>query len=95
MSIAKKSYGTFRCLHQRQKLNFMKHFLTISTCPLFPKPYYCSFRQSNTSPCPCKHKNWNNGKKKGTAQKNVTLPDDYRLYINRECISFKKIYHKR
>ncbi len=57
--------------------------------------YCCPFRQSKTSVCPCNHKNWNNGKKNKSCTKYVTLPDDYRLSIDRECISFKKIYALR
>ena len=57
--------------------------------------YCCPFRQSKTSVCPCNHKNWNNGKKNRGCTKYVTLPDDYRLSIDRECISFKKIYALR
>ena len=57
--------------------------------------YCCPFRQSKSSVCPCNHKNWNNGKKNRGCTKYVTLPDDYRLSIDRECISFKKIYALR
>lgn len=38
---------------------------------------------------------WNNGKKNKGYTKYVTLPDDYRLSIDRDCISFKKIYSLR
>lgn len=44
---------------------------------------------------PCNHKNWNNGKKTRGCTKYVTLLDDYRLSIDRECVSFKKIYALR
>lgn len=37
----------------------------------------------------------NNGKKHRGCTKYITLPDDYRLSIDRECISFKKIYSLR
>ena len=57
--------------------------------------YCCPFRQSKSSVCPCNHKNWNNGKKNRGCTKYVTLPDDYRLSIDRECIFFKKIYALR
>ena len=57
--------------------------------------YCCPFRQSKTSACPCNHKNWNNGKKNKGCTKYITIPDDYRLSIDRECISFKKIYALR
>lgn len=57
--------------------------------------YCCPFKQSETSVCPCNHTNWNNGKKNKGCTKYVTLPDDYRLSIDRDCISFKKIYSLR
>ena len=57
--------------------------------------YCCPFRRSKTSFCPCNHKCWNNGKKNRGCTKYVTLPDDYRLSIDRECVSFKKIYALR
>ncbi len=57
--------------------------------------YCCPFRQSKTFVCPCNHKNRNNGKKNRGCTKYVTLPDDYRLSIDRDCISFKKIYALR
>ena len=57
--------------------------------------YCCPFRQSKTSACPCNHKNWNNGKKNKGCTKYITVHDDYRLSIDRDCISFKKIYALR
>lgn len=54
--------------------------------------YCCPFRNSKSGCCPCNHKNWNNGKKHRGCTKYITVPDDYRLSIDRECISFKKIY---
>lgn len=57
--------------------------------------YCCPFKQSKTSSCPCNHKCWNNGKKNRGCVKYITLPDDYRLSIDRECVSFKKIYALR
>lgn len=57
--------------------------------------YSCPFKLSRTQECPCNHKNWNNGKKCRGCTKYITLPDDYRLSIDRECISFKKIYALR
>lgn len=53
--------------------------------------YCCPFRNSKSGCCPCNHKNWNNGKKHRGCTKYITVPDDYRLSIDRECISFKKI----
>ena len=57
--------------------------------------YCCPFRNSKSGCCPCNHKNWNNGKKHRGCTKYITVPDDYRLSIDRECISFKKIYSLR
>ena len=57
--------------------------------------YCCPFRNSKSGCCPCNHKNWNNGKKNKGCTKYITLPDDYRLSIDRDCISFKKIYSLR
>ena len=57
--------------------------------------YCCPFRQSKTSVCPCNHKNWNNGKKNQGCTKYKTIPTDYRLSIDRECLSFKRIYALR
>lgn len=57
--------------------------------------YCCPFKLSRKQGCPCNHKNWNNGKKCKGCTKYITLPDDYRLSIDRECISFKKIYALR
>lgn len=55
----------------------------------------CPFRNSKSGCCPCNHKNWNNGKKNKGYTKYITLHDDYRLSIDRDCISFKKIYSLR
>ncbi len=57
--------------------------------------FCCPFRQSKTSVCPCNHKNWNNGKKNRGCTKYKTVPDDYRLSIDRECLRFKRIYALR
>lgn len=57
--------------------------------------YCCPFKRSTCSACPCNHRNWNNGKKNRGCVKYITLPDDYRLSIDRDCFSFKKIYALR
>ena len=57
--------------------------------------YCCPFRQSKSGCCPCNHKNWNNAKKNRGCYKYITVPDDYRLSIDRDCLSFKKIYALR
>ena len=57
--------------------------------------FCCPFRQSKSSSCPCNHKNWNNGKKNRGCTKYVTIPDDYRLSIDRDCLSFRRTYALR
>lgn len=57
--------------------------------------YCCPFKRSKSGSCPCDHPKWNNGKKCRGCTKYVTLPDDYRLSIDRECVTFKKIYAMR
>lgn len=57
--------------------------------------FCCPFRQSKTGCCPCGHKNWNNGKKNRGCTKYVTLPSDYRLSIDRDCLRFKRTYALR
>ena len=57
--------------------------------------FCCPFRQSKTGVCPCCHKNWNNGKKNRGCTKYVTLPSDYRLSIDRNCLQFKRTYALR
>ena len=57
--------------------------------------YCCPFRQSKTGVCPCSHKNWNNGKKNRGCTKYKTVPDDYRLSIDRSCLYFKRTYALR
>lgn len=57
--------------------------------------YCCPFKQSTCSECPCNHKNWNNGKKNRGCTKYITIPDDYRLAINRDTVEFKSVYNLR
>ena len=57
--------------------------------------YCCPFRRSKTGVCPCNHKNWNNGKKNRGCTKYKTVPDDYRLSIDRSCLCFKRTYALR
>ena len=61
----------------------------------FRQKYSSPFRNSKSGCCPCNHKNRNNGKKNKGCTKYITLPNDYRLSIDRDCISFKKIYALR
>lgn len=57
--------------------------------------YCCPFRQAKSGQCPCNHKNWNNGKKNRGCTKYKTIPDDYRLSIDRDCLQFKRVYALR
>jgi len=57
--------------------------------------FCCLFRNSKTGECPCNHKNWNNDKKNRGFIKYVSIPDDCRLSINRQCLRFKRIYTLR
>ena len=57
--------------------------------------FCCPFRQSKNGVCPCGHKNWNNGKKNRGCTKYKTIPTDYRLSIDRSCLSFKRTYALR
>lgn len=62
----------------------------------YRQKYCCPFKNSkDDSACICAHKNYFNGKKNRGCVKYTTLPDDYRLSIDRSCISFKKIYAMR
>lgn len=58
--------------------------------------YCCPFKLSkHDDNCPCNHKNYNNGKKHRGCTKYITIPDDYRLSINRETKEFKSLYSLR
>lgn len=57
--------------------------------------FCCPFKRSKSGECPCNHKNWNNGKKNHGCTKYVTIPDDYRLSIDRDSIAFKSVYALR
>ena len=57
--------------------------------------FCCPFKQSKNNICPCNHKNWNNGKKNRGCVKWITVPDDYRLSINRNTKMFKSVYALR
>lgn len=54
--------------------------------------FFCPFRQSKSGCCPCNHKSWNNGKKNRGCTKYKSIPSDYRLSIDRSCLSFKRTY---
>ena len=57
--------------------------------------YSCPFKRSKGGCCPCNHKCWNNGKENRGCTKYVTIPDDYRLSIDRSSIAFKSVYALR
>jgi len=57
--------------------------------------FCCPFKRSKTDCCPCNHKNWNNGRKNCGCTKYITIPNDYRLSIDRTSIYFKSVYALR
>jgi hypothetical protein len=57
--------------------------------------FCCPYKNSKKEICPCEHKNWNNGKKNRGCVKYVTIPDDYRLSIDRQSVEFKSVYALR
>lgn len=57
--------------------------------------FCCPLRKSKNGQCPCQHKNWNNGKKNRGCTRYITLSNDYRLSIDRDCLRFKRIYARR
>lgn len=57
--------------------------------------FCCPFkRSSHIHHCPCGHKSFRKGKNTGCT-KYITLPDDYRLSIDRDSIDFKSVYSLR
>jgi hypothetical protein len=57
--------------------------------------FCCPFkRTSHKNDCPIDHKNFVKGKNTGCT-KYITIPDDYRLSINRDTIEFKSVYSLR
>ena len=59
--------------------------------------FCCPFKLSkDDSACTINHKCWNNeGKKTRGCVKFITIPDDYRLSIDRQSLSFKSVYSLR
>jgi hypothetical protein len=57
--------------------------------------FCCPFKLSKVSVCPCNHHKWNNGKKARGCTKWITIPDDYRLSIDRKSKDFKDVYKLR
>lgn len=57
--------------------------------------FCCPFkRTSHKNDCPINHKAFKKGKNTGCT-KYITIPDDYRLSINRDTIEFKSVYSLR
>ena len=58
--------------------------------------FCCPLKLSKgVSACPCNHPRFHNGKKHRGCTKYITIPDDYRLSIDRDCIAFKSVYALR
>ena len=57
--------------------------------------FCCPFKLSKTASCPCGHPNWSNGKKHRGCTKYVTIPNDYRISIDRQSVHFKSVYALR
>ena len=58
--------------------------------------FCCPFkRSSHLRNCPCNHKNFKTESKATGCTKYITIPDDYRLSINRDTIEFKSVYALR
>ena len=58
--------------------------------------YCCPYkRTSHLHDCPCNHKCFHKGAKATGCTKYVTLPNDYRLSIQRDSIAFKTVYALR
>lgn len=57
--------------------------------------FCCPFkRSSHIHDCPCNHKSFHKSKSTGCT-KYITIPDDYRLSIDRNAIRFKSVYALR
>jgi hypothetical protein len=58
--------------------------------------FSCPFKYSkDDSACPCNHPKFFTGKKSRGCVRKITVPDDYRLSIDRQCASFKSVYALR
>lgn len=58
--------------------------------------YCCPYkRTSHLHDCPCNHKCFHKGSKATGCTKYITLPNDYRLSIQRDSITFKSVYALR
>jgi len=58
--------------------------------------FCCPFKNSkDDNACTCSHIAYFNGKKHRGCTKYITIPDDYRLFIDRDSIPFKSVYALR
>jgi len=58
--------------------------------------FCCPFKNSkDDSACTCNHERYFKGKKTRGCTKYITIPDDYRLSIDRDSIAFKSVYSLR
>ena len=57
--------------------------------------FSCPISQSKSASCPCNHINWFNRKKHRGCFKWITIPDDYRLSIDRSSNVFKSVFKLR
>jgi len=57
--------------------------------------FCCPFKRSKSSACPRNHKNWFNPGKTHGCTKYITIPNDYRLSIDRKSKDFKDTYKLR
>ena len=59
------------------------------------RQFCCPFKRSKIAVCPINHSKWNNGKKTHGCTVSITVPDDYRLSIDRKSKHFKDTYKLR
>jgi len=57
--------------------------------------FCCPFKLSKADVCPCNHPKWSSGKKTRGCTKHITIPNDYRLAIDRKSKNFKDVYKLR
>jgi IS5 family transposase len=58
--------------------------------------FCCPFKLSKDDcACPCNHPRFHNGKSRRGCTKYITIPNDYRLSINRDTTHFKSVYALR
>jgi len=58
--------------------------------------FSCPFKYSKDDfACPCKHPKFFTGKKSRGCVRKMTIPDDYRLSIDRQCANFRSVYALR